>query len=117
MKAPSHIQAVRTAALIAQVELGNQSQQTGRAVGAGYTAFAPSNSDKNFSVAVAVAHGKLEGLDRSAAEYKLLQEVSTWNCYGVEYHKIRSGSAQVDQMGVGPNGIALYDKDGKLVKT
>ncbi|KAI0217611.1 E3 ubiquitin-protein ligase MYLIP [Lamellibrachia satsuma] len=117
MKAPSHMQAVRTTALISQVELGNYSQQASRAIGTGYTTFAPSNSDKNFSVAVAVAHTKLESLDRIAAEYKLLQEVSTWNCYGVEYHKIRSGSAQVDQMGVGPNGIALYDKDGKLVKT
>lgn len=111
------MQAVRTTALISQVELGNYSQQASRAIGTGYTTFAPSNSDKNFSVAVAVAHTKLESLDRIAAEYKLLQEVSTWNCYGVEYHKIRSGSAQVDQMGVGPNGIALYDKDGKLVKT
>ena len=115
MHASSQACAARTAAIIAQVELGNYSQLGGRAVGMGYTAFTPGNTD--FSVAVGTAHAKLESLDRTAAEYKLLKEVSTWNCYGVEYHKIRSGSGQVDQMGVGPNGIALYDKDGKLVKT
>ena len=65
---------------------------------------------------IAEEHAKLVGMARETAEYKMLKALSTLECYGVEYHKVKSGAGVSYHIGIGPEGIAQYDTEWKLVK-
>ncbi len=43
-------------------------------------------------------------------------QVSTLDCYGVEYHLVRNSAGLLFHMGIGPEGIRLYDQDWTVVK-
>ncbi|KAK3581172.1 hypothetical protein CHS0354_024705 [Potamilus streckersoni] len=56
---------------------------------------------------IATEHEKLQGLEHSAAEYRMLQVAAELQNYGMEYHEARVASGDLIQVGVGPEGVFL----------
>ncbi|GAB1606786.1 E3 ubiquitin-protein ligase MYLIP-like [Argonauta hians] len=54
-------------------------------------------------------HGKISGLNRVQAEYKLLQEVAELSNYGMLFHEAKNCGGDNVHIGVGPQGITIFD--------
>ncbi|KAJ8303475.1 hypothetical protein KUTeg_019871 [Tegillarca granosa] len=56
---------------------------------------------------IAIEHSKLHGITKCTAEYRVLQESSELQNYGMEYHEAKTTNC--DLIGVGPDGIFIYN--------
>lgn len=95
-------------ALIAQVELGDASIYTGPPLDQ-YLGYLPHIEGLSLE-RVREEHLKLAGTTASCASSNLLEQVMSLMSYGVEYYQVRDMAGQEMYMGVGPQGIALYER-------
>ena len=57
-------------------------------------------------------HVDLKGSSPTNAQNQFLKEISQTGCYGQEFYEVRNDGAQTGtHLGVGPDGIAVYDKN------
>lgn len=65
---------------------------------------------------VTMEHASLQGMSKASAEYHMIQELSTLQGYGIEYHDARTSDGQTSHAGVGPKGIFLFGHDMQLLQ-
>ncbi len=112
-------ESVDIAALMAQVELGDfRTSQDTTCPTYQYAMFVPSSESEtsDFVTRVSHRHSDLTGIVTESAKYKMIQLISSLDSYGVEYHQVKNSSGQAFHMGVGPEGIRLYDMEWKTAK-
>ena len=62
-------------------------------------------------------HSHLKGMCKSTAEYKVIQEAAELPMYGMEYHECKNSSNMNVMVGVGPEGIFVYNhEDMELIE-
>ncbi|XP_002733818.1 E3 ubiquitin-protein ligase MYLIP-like [Saccoglossus kowalevskii] len=110
----STVQAAKLCALIAQAESGDYSKDKSQYNF--YPHYIP-NWPTTFSTNVVMEHRKLAGMNRGAAEYRVLQEASACENFGMEYHEVRNNVGQPMKLGVGPNGLTIYEDDYTFVQS
>lgn len=102
-------------ALIAQEEFGDH--VSNRLHLPGYETFLERicpQSDPDFLKSVASCHSGLRGVSSQNAEYRMLQEASTLEDYGMEKHEVKM-DRKLMSVGVGPEGVFIYDNHMELV--
>ncbi|XP_063441889.1 E3 ubiquitin-protein ligase MYLIP-like [Mytilus trossulus] len=102
-------------ALIAQEEFGDH--VSNRLHLPGYETFLERicpQSDPDFLKSVASCHSELRGVSSQNAEYRMLQEASTLEDYGMEKHEVKM-DRKLMSVGVGPEGVFIYDNHMELV--
>lgn len=110
-------QLVRIASLCAQVDLGDQRDnpmllQLYEKILEHFTPDPTSDLIRE----VMIGHENLIGVTKAQAEYRMLQEASMIQNYGTEYHEARSVNGNALHVGVGPEGIFLYDLNNELIE-
>ncbi|XP_033755927.1 E3 ubiquitin-protein ligase MYLIP-B-like [Pecten maximus] len=108
---------VQIASLCAQVELGDQTDnpmllQLYEKILEGLTPDPTSDLVRE----VAIGHENLLRVTKAQAEYRMLQEASLIPNYGTEYHEAKYMSGSTVHVGVGPEGIFLYDLNNEFEK-
>ncbi|XP_060066200.1 E3 ubiquitin-protein ligase MYLIP-like [Ylistrum balloti] len=108
-------QLVRIVSLCAQIELGDQTDnpmllQLYEKILEGLTPDLSSDLVRE----VAIGHESLMRVTKAQAEYRMLQEVSMIQNYGTEYHEAKNMSGNTVSVGVGPEGIFLYDLNNEF---
>lgn len=101
---------VKILALIAQEEFGDQ-------VSAGYETFIEklcNGADPDFVRSVVKSHAELHNLSSQNAQYRMLQEASSLEDYGMEKHEAKNEQRKLITVGVGPEGVFIYDLDMEL---
>jgi len=113
-KLPEKSLAVSVFALIAQAQFGDYN----RTEVVRYNLITPKHyqGDNDFLANLVQDHSSLEGMTQECAETKMLKTVAELVSYGVEYHVVKNGTDQTFHLGVGPEGIAVYDKDWQLTR-
>jgi E3 ubiquitin-protein ligase MYLIP len=111
---------IQLASLIAQAEFGDFRENGLHLVN--YSQFLPPEWGENSDIMqrVAFEHAQLSGLRPESAWYRMLQAVSALPCFGVEYHQVQfpfGGRTCSGYIGVGPKDIALYTRQGELLKS
>ena len=111
-------QSVDIAAFMAQVELGDLRSDGPSCTSYQYASFVPSSHTENsdFASRIRHRHSELAGLVPESAKYRMIQLIGSLDSYGVEYHQVWNSTGQAFHMGVGPEGIRLYDMDWKTAK-
>ncbi|XP_014768786.1 E3 ubiquitin-protein ligase MYLIP isoform X2 [Octopus bimaculoides] len=66
---------------------------------------------------VAEQHTGISTLNPAQAEYKLLQEVAELPNYGISFHEAKNCSGENVHIGVGPEGITIFDENLIQVET
>lgn len=103
---------VNILALIAQEEFGDQ-------VSAGYETFIDKlcpGADADFVRSVVNSHAELHNLSSQNAQYRMLQEASTLEDFGMEKHEAKNEQRKLITVGVGPDGVFIYDINMDLVE-
>ena len=100
-------------ALIAQAELGDcvRNNATGPLPSLYSSFYPPLEKNERLAVLVAADHGHLAGLAQGSCVYRMLQETSAVQGYGVEWYEARENTANF-LLGVGPEGISIFDEEG-----
>ena len=109
---------IELCALIAQAERGNYNCDTNDLAVIYYDTMIPSNKlgDESFLVALQAAHSRLANVSRAAAESRLLRRSAAMQSYGVEYHSVKNAEGQPYNLGVGPEGISVYDQQWQMTR-
>lgn len=108
---------VKIMALIAQEEFGDQVSNYMHT--RGYQSFIDQvcpHSESNFLGNVAHSHMELHGVSSATAEYRMLQEASSVEDYGMEKHEAKNAERKLITVGVGPDGIFIYDNHMELAE-
>lgn len=58
---------------------------------------------------IAYKHSNYRGMPRQSAEYRVVQEASVLSGYGMEYHEAKNVNNEDICVGVGPEGVVIYD--------
>ena len=104
-----HLAAV-IGALIAQAELGDADNLSSDLTPSQYPSFLP-QMDSSILEMLQAEHLKLAGLAPQTAKYNLIRDVVALVSYGVEHYEVKDASnGQELYMGVGPEGLALYEQ-------
>ena len=108
---------VELCSLIAQAELRNYNPDTNDVISP-YDLLIPANKrdDENFLKALERAHSHLHDVSRAAAESRFLRVAAAMPSYGVEYHAVKNAEGQPFNLGVGPEGISVYDLDWQMTR-
>uniref|UniRef100_A0A8C4T0X4 RING-type E3 ubiquitin transferase n=1 Tax=Erpetoichthys calabaricus TaxID=27687 RepID=A0A8C4T0X4_ERPCA len=96
-------QAEELSALVAQTEFGDYNQNTAKYIYKELCGEEPKST--------ASTKHSLTGMNTISAEYQVLQNISTLENYGVEWHYARNGEGQKLVIGVGPEGISVCKED------
>ncbi|XP_070574139.1 E3 ubiquitin-protein ligase MYLIP-like [Ptychodera flava] len=110
----SAAQSAKLCALIAQSESGDYVKEKSQYNF--YPNFIPQWST-TFLNSVVLEHTKLRGMSKSTAEYRVLQEASACDNFGMEYYEVRNNADQAMKLGVGPEGLTIYDADFAFVQS
>ena len=109
---------IELCAIIAQAERGNFNCDLNDLAVIYYDTIIPSNKlgDVVFLEALQGAHSRLSGVSRGAAESRLLWRAAAMQSYGVEYHSVKNAEGQPYNLGVGPEGISVYDQQSQMTR-
>ena len=112
LKVPDKTMEAHVAGLIAQATHGDYDNSLLHPQQ--YMDILPPNSSAELLTEVISEHAQLAGLGHESAEYRMLQEMSTLESFGVEYFEVKDSQSQQLHMGVGPEGIALYNMNNEF---
>ncbi|XP_077982256.1 E3 ubiquitin-protein ligase MYLIP-like isoform X2 [Glandiceps talaboti] len=110
----SSVQAIKLCALMAQAESGDYTKEKSQYTF--YPNYIPQWST-TFLNSVALEHAKLEGMSSTTAEYRVLQEAAAFDNFGMEYHDVKNNVGHDMKLGVGPEGLTIYDADYNFVQS
>jgi len=114
LKADDGEHEAKMAALMVQAESGDvRPNSTQHSL---YPSYLP-HPDAALLRCVAQGHLALKGMEPTTAEYRLLQEASRLDTYGVESFYVKESCGRDMHLGVGPEGIALYDMERAFIKS
>lgn len=102
---------VRIMALMAQAEHGNQANTEQQILSYQNLIQGIVSSSDDFLTNLAYEHANYRGMCRISAEYKVIQEVSALPGYGMEYHEAKNEANEDLVVGVGPEGVVIYDSN------
>ncbi|KPP69997.1 E3 ubiquitin-protein ligase MYLIP-A-like [Scleropages formosus] len=95
-------------ALMAQAQFGDYNQNTAKYQ---YSELCGKEPDLTTLNSIVAKHKALEGQSQGAVEYQALQLVSSFEHYGVEWHRARDAEGHRMAIGVGPEGISVCKED------
>ena len=113
-KTRSAEQTARIVALMVQAEHGDFSKQN--ALKLIYKNFCPEDTPDDVIQTVFKEHAKLAGMSTPKAVYLALQEVSGFEDYGIVRHMAKDYRNMDYNIDVGPEGISLFDAEGKFTE-
>ncbi|XP_022341160.2 E3 ubiquitin-protein ligase MYLIP-like [Crassostrea virginica] len=104
-------QLVRILALMAQAEHGNQAHSEQQILSYQNLMHGITSSSEEIQIKLAYEHAKYRGMRKLTSEYKVVQEASALPGYGMEYHEAKNEGNEDIHVGVGPEGVVIYDTD------
>lgn len=104
-------QLVRILALMAQAEHGNQVHSEQQILSYQNLMHGITSSSEEIQIKLAYEHAKYRGMPKLTSEYKVVQEASALPGYGMEYHEAKNEGNEDIHVGVGPEGVVIYDTD------
>lgn len=112
LKPQSAAMAAKLSALMAQIDKGEYRP------GIQYhqKIVCPTEND-NLDVRIRREHQKLASMSAEVAVERFLNEVSTFELYGVELYSVSDGDRVPKIVGVGPQNIYMYSATMNLLKT
>lgn len=102
-------QLVKIMALISQAEHGNQANSEQQILSYQNLIQGIAFCSDEIITNLAYEHSKYRGMPRRSAEYRVVQEASLLPSYGMEYHEAKNEANEDIVVGVGPEGVLIYD--------